>query len=83
MGPDGKLVTTIVAPSQKLQVSPSVLSYIQQALIGVVTDPKGTGTAAFAGFPFDRYTVAGKTGTAEVPNKDDTAWFASYGGPAG
>ena len=83
VGPDGKLVTTIVAPSQKLQVSPNVLSYIQQALVGVVTDPKGTGTAAFVGFPFDRYTVGGKTGTAEVPNKDDTAWFASYGGPAG
>jgi penicillin-binding protein 2 len=83
VGPDGKLVQSIDAPSTKLQVSPSVLSYIQQALVGVVTDPKGTGTAAFAGFPFDRYTIAGKTGTAEVPPKDDTAWFASYGGPVG
>jgi penicillin-binding protein 2 len=83
VGPDGKLVQTINAPSTKLQVSPSVLQYIQQALVGVVTDPDGTGAAAFAGFPFDQYTVAGKTGTAEVPPKDDTAWFASYGGPAG
>ncbi len=48
-----------------------------------MTDPNGTGASAFAGFPFDQYTVAGKTGTAEVPPKDDTAWFASYGGPAG
>jgi penicillin-binding protein 2 len=83
VGPDGKLVSTITAPSSKLPVSPSVLSYIQQALISVVTDPKGTGAAAFAGFPFGQYTIAGKTGTAEVPPKDDTAWFASYGGPAG
>jgi penicillin-binding protein 2 len=83
VGPDGKLVKTITAPSTKLQVTPDVLGYIQQALIGVVTDPKGTGAAAFAGFPFAQYTVAGKTGTAEVPPKDDTAWFASYGGPAG
>ncbi len=60
-----------------------MLQYIQQALVGVVTDPNGTGAAAFAGFPFDQYTIAGKTGTAEVPPKDDTAWFASYGGPAG
>ena len=83
VGPDGKLVQTIDAPSTKLSVSPEVLQYIQQALVGVVTDPNGTGAAAFAGFPFDQYTIAGKTGTAEVPPKDDTAWFASYGGPAG
>jgi penicillin-binding protein 2 len=83
VGPDGKLVQTINAPSTKLAVSPEVLQYIQQALVGVVTDPSGTGAAAFAGFPFDQYTIAGKTGTAEVPPKDDTAWFASYGGPAG
>jgi penicillin-binding protein 2 len=83
VGPDGLLVKTIDAPSTKLQVSTQVLRYIQQALVGVVTDPKGTGTAAFTGFPFDRYTIAGKTGTAEVPPKDDTAWFSSYGGPIG
>ena len=83
VGPDGKLVQTINAPSTKLQVSPGVLQYIQQALLTVVADPNGTGAAAFAGFPFDRYTVAGKTGTAQVPPKEDTAWFASYGGPAG
>jgi penicillin-binding protein 2 len=83
VGPDGTLVQAINAPSTKLSVSPEVLQYIQQALVGVVTDPNGTGAAAFAGFPFDQYTIAGKTGTAEVPPKDDTAWFASYGGPAG
>ena len=83
VGPDGKLVQMIDAPSTRLPVSQAVLQYIQQALVGVVTDPNGTGAAAFAGFPFDRYTVAGKTGTAEVPPKDDTAWFASYGGPVG
>ena len=83
VGPDGKLVQTVNAPSTKLQISPEVLQYIQQALVGVVADPAGTGASAFAGFPFDRYAVAGKTGTAEVPPKDDTAWFASYGGPAG
>jgi penicillin-binding protein 2 len=83
VGPNGKLVQTINAPSTKLPVSADTLSYIQQALVGVVTDPNGTGAAAFAGFPFDQYTIAGKTGTAEVPPKDDTAWFASYGGPAG
>lgn len=36
---------------------------------------RGTGAAAFAGFP---QLVAGKTGTAQVKGKDDFAWFACY-----
>ncbi|MDQ1485129.1 MAG: penicillin-binding protein 2, partial [Actinomycetota bacterium] len=90
IGPDGSVVKTINAPSTKLQVPANVLSYERQALTTVVTDPKGTGFNAFAGFPFDRYTIGGKTGTAEVQSlnpdhsqKDDTAWFASFGGPVG
>lgn len=42
----------------------------------------GTATAAFAGFPLDRYPVAGKTGTADLPPKAPFAWFASFA-PAG
>jgi penicillin-binding protein 2 len=90
VGPDGKVVKTIDAPSTKLPVPANVLDYERQALAQIVTDPAGTASSAFAGFPSDRYTVAGKTGTAEVQStnadgtpKDPTAWFASYGGPAG
>lgn len=39
----------------------------------------GTATSAFAGFPLDRYPIAGKTGTAEVDDKADTAVFAAFG----
>jgi len=38
----------------------------------------GTATAAFTGFPLDRYPVGGKTGTADLPPKAPFAWFASF-----
>jgi penicillin-binding protein 2 len=49
------------------------LATMRGALVGVTT--RGTAKAVFAGFP---YQVAGKTGTAQVNNKDDYAWFAAY-----
>jgi penicillin-binding protein 2 len=45
---------------------------------GVVSDPLGTGYAAFAGFPLGAFPVAGKTGTAEVAGKQDTSLFTAY-----
>lgn len=80
IGPDGKVVKNITAPSTKLKVPPDVLAYEQQALQTVISG--GTAAAAFQGFPLDQYSVGGKTGTAEVEGKMDTAWFASFGGPA-
>ncbi len=48
---------------------------------GAVSHEQGTAYAAFAGFPFDRIPVAGKTGTAQVAGKDDTSLFvAMFGG---
>jgi penicillin-binding protein 2 len=55
------------------------LSYIRSALRSVVQG--GTATCAFQGFPFSQVAVAGKTGTAERPGKQDTSWFASMVGP--
>jgi penicillin-binding protein 2 len=45
---------------------------------GAVADPKGTAHAAFAGYPYSALPVAGKTGTAQVTGKQDTAIFVSY-----
>ncbi len=88
VAPNGSVVQKITAPSSKLDVPADVLSYERGALQTVVSDPHGTGYNAFLGFPFDKYTVAGKTGTAENQaknpdhkQKDDTAWFDSFGGP--
>ena len=74
----GKVVR--VVPTEQtgtLPVAPDVLAYIRESLTGV-TKPGGTAGGAFAGFPFSRLDVAGKTGTAQVNNKQDTSWFASF-----
>ena len=39
----------------------------------------GTAARAFAGFPLDAFPIAGKTGTAQVDNKADTAVFSAFG----
>ncbi|HEX3299897.1 MAG TPA: penicillin-binding protein 2 [Actinomycetota bacterium] len=65
--------------AQTVPYSASELSYIRGALRSVVTS--GTAQCAFQGFPFSQVAVAGKTGTAERPNKQDTSWFASMVGP--
>ncbi|MCL6550539.1 MAG: penicillin-binding protein 2 [Acidothermus cellulolyticus] len=90
VAPNGTVIQEINAPSRKLPAPADVLSYLRQALTQVTTNPLGTAYNAFAGFPFDKYTIGGKTGTAEVqalnPDgtpKDSTAWFASFGGPVG
>lgn len=43
----------------------------------------GTARGAFSGWDHAQWPVAGKTGTAEVDGKADTALFVGYGGPAG
>lgn len=55
---------------------PGTLAFLQGALAGVVTH--GTAQGAFAGFPLGQWPVAGKTGTAEAFDQQDTSWFVSY-----
>jgi penicillin-binding protein 2 len=76
--PDG--ATTTIAPKRvgTVPLRRDVLAYVRDAL-GDVTRPGGSAGTAFAGFPQDRYPVAGKTGTGEVFGKQATAWFAGYG----
>jgi penicillin-binding protein 2 len=74
---DGTVVREFEPPAaKKLAVDPKVIDYMQKALAEVPT--KGTAAGAFSGFDFKKVAIAGKTGTAEVYGKDDTAWFASY-----
>lgn len=49
---------------EKMRVKPENLERIKQALVGVVQEARGTGTRARV----RGYTVAGKTGTAQVIN---------------
>jgi len=65
---------------RNLELPTSLRQPVMRGLEGVVTDPdRGTAVAAFAGFPHHRFRVAGKTGTAEAPPKQDTALFAAFG----
>lgn len=62
-------------------LSPDDRTAIMAGLQGVVEDPKGTASAAFAGFPLDEVPVGGKTGTAEVFGKQDTSLFVAVTPP--
>jgi penicillin-binding protein 2 len=73
---DGKLVETIPTKCERtLPYSSQQLAYIRAALASVVSG--GTAACAFSGFPLTQVPVAGKTGTAETPGKQDTSWFAA------
>ena len=62
---------------RSVHVDPKYIRYIRDGLEGTVSAPGATATAAFAGFPFNQVSVAGKTGTAQVPPKQDYSWFAA------
>jgi penicillin-binding protein 2 len=78
--PEGDVVKRVAARAfGNAPADPQTLEYIRTALEGVVQG-EGTAAGAFAGFPLDRYPVAGKTGTAE-PAFDYQAshsWFAAF-----
>jgi penicillin-binding protein 2 len=61
---------------KRVRVDERYVRYVRDALTGTMTGG-GTAAAAFAGFPFGDVWVAGKTGTAEVPPKQDYSWFAA------
>jgi penicillin-binding protein 2 len=79
-GTDGSVAKKVGGDcDQTVPYSADQLSYIRGALRSVVQG--GTATCAFSGYPFSQVAVAGKTGTAERANKQDTSWFASMVGP--
>jgi penicillin-binding protein 2 len=64
--------------TRQLPIPPSTLAVIQQGLSGVASQPLGTASGAFIGFPFDKVSVAAKTGTADIQGSQPYAWFVSY-----
>lgn len=63
----------------RLGLDETELAAIRQGLELVVSSPQGTAASAFAGFPLDKFPLAGKTGTAELGGGLNDAWFISYG----
>jgi penicillin-binding protein 2 len=77
---DGKDVTDFAPTSvHKIDIPPSIRDPMLTGFKGAVTDPRGTAHAAFAGYPYSALPVAGKTGTAQVTGKQDTAVFVGFG----
>ncbi len=76
LGSDGQVVKRLNFPAPKnLGLSPELLAEIKDGLVKAANDPNGTSSAIFSGFS---PTVAGKTGTAEVPPHDPNAWYAAF-----
>lgn len=75
--PEGKTIKRF-APhlSRSVKFDPQNLAMVNEGLTRVIS--VGTARSFFAGFPLDKYPVAGKTGTAQNSGKDDYALFASY-----
>jgi penicillin-binding protein 2 len=76
-----KTLREIDAPAAaKLPLDETEMSVVRDGLELVIAGENGTGNSSFAGFPLDRYPIAGKTGTAELGDTDlNDAWFVSYG----
>jgi penicillin-binding protein 2 len=62
----------------QVDLPPDIRQALLDGLSGVPR-PGGTAAGAFAGFPLDTFPIAGKTGTAQVDNKADTAVFSAFG----
>jgi penicillin-binding protein 2 len=76
-----KTLREINAPvAAKLPLDETEMSVVRDGLELVIAGENGTANSSFAGFPLDRYPIAGKTGTAELGDTDlNDAWFVSYG----
>jgi len=61
----------------RVEMTPVEHQALLDGLAGVPV--RGTAARAFAGFPLDAFPIAGKTGTAQVDNKADTALFSAFG----
>jgi len=73
---DGQSITVFKPEALgTLPIQPFRLQVIQDAMISVIENPRGTANFRLRGL---RIPVAGKTGTAESGSGDPHAWFAGY-----
>ena len=82
---NGKVVRRI-APKVvgHVPLPPTTYATMLAGFEGAVQNPIGTAYYQFQGFPFNKWLVAGKTGTATVLAHSavaPTAWFVAFAGP--
>ena len=79
VSPSGREERNLLAARERRDVglSESTIETLQAGLYRATNGGGGTATAVFGGLPADA-KVAGKTGTAEVPPKQDHSWFVGY-----
>ncbi len=76
----GKVVTTFAPKvAGHVAMSPADRQAMLAGFDGVVNDSNGTAFGSFAGFPFDKLSLAGKTGTASASEQVPTSWFVGWG----
>jgi peptidoglycan glycosyltransferase len=75
LDPNDAVVSQVPTQEYKRAMSPETAATMRQFMLGVVNDPRGTGTAA----QIPGVLVAGKTGTAETaPGERPHAWFTAF-----
>lgn len=77
--PSGREQRNLLAarPARQLEASEETIKTMQQGLYEAANGNGGTSTAVFGNLPASA-KVAGKTGTAEVPPKQDDSLFVGY-----
>jgi penicillin-binding protein 2 len=78
--PNGEVVRTMTKRvASQVDLPASVRQPIVDGLTRVVSNSLGTAYFAFQGFPLAKWGIAGKTGTAQAPPRQDTALFVGWG----
>ncbi|MEX1140801.1 MAG: penicillin-binding protein 2 [Thermoleophilaceae bacterium] len=71
----GRALQELAPPkARRLDIEPAHRQAVLDGLRSAASDPGGTSTAVFAGFPI---AVAGKTGTAETTSGVDQSWYVA------
>jgi len=64
--------------NRKTEIPAAIRQPLVAGFEGAVAASRGTAAPAFAGFPLATFPIAGKTGTAQVGGKQDTALFTAF-----